>query len=469
MCLSPVLLDNPMASRLWYYRTSLYIDSKLDNSWTHSNKNTFFAFSSLKSLVGFYVKVHDTSIKETDPKKIDYLVNNTYIIVNGLRINCFISAPCGHCSLCKDSRRREYQARALFEASDYPWMYFYTLTYSDIHLPVCGLLREHVVSFHKRFRENLSIEYSKRYNCSLQDARSAMSYRTLYVGEYGTDVRYSRRPHYHGILFFKNCIPDKDLPWVHDIFKSSWIYGIITDFQSVRNPSASARYICKYITKQDLSVVPEGKNPTFIQGPSRNGGLGCSNIAKHLDSILNSKDNCITLRCGSFCTRTKIPKAVLDKVFPTFSRVYGSSVCNTFYEIDRVLSEAVDRSEKSFFFDKSFLSICHDILKSYDWLRVGLRKEVTQDFFDKYGPFGYVDELKSLDDYELYERLYCLIYSKLCSLPPTPQQFFQLFSSKLHWQNSLVLPDLPFEERMLQKESRALNNLKYVELHMLHE
>lgn len=474
MCESPILLYNPTAVQILQFAD--YIVIKGEIIWEKGNKNIMPTFSQCAVLSGFYrgSRRHDgTPNKETDPEIIDIIVKDNFIYVGNTRVNLFISCDCGHCSLCKDNKRRELESRALLEAADYPCMFFYTLTYDDAHLPQCGLCPHDVSAFNTRFRELIAIRYSKRHKCDLYSARVFTSFRTFFVGEYGVDPRYTRRPHYHGILFFKNPIDDKDVKFVYRCLRDAWGKGSRYDFQKCKSPAACARYVTKYITKQDMSCVPEGKCPLFYRTPRRGGGFGASKLEDHIDAIVHSTDNRIYLHIAGSVVNIKIPKFVLQKVFPTLSRLYPD--LNSLYQeltflrdslVKSILSKCKRFPDDPFYrgFDSSLISIVNskfsDFLSRFGYLFASSKSNVkyrsfytehsSQSFGNLFDSFIYVLEL--LEDY--------------C---PTFDEFKTNFFPKLVWQNRLQIPDISYRERLRAKYSIALNNVNYVHTHHMNE
>lgn len=450
-----------MAERLWPFRTDCYFNGQ-------HNKLPNLSFNQYTALCGAY----EGQSFITNAEQIDKVVKNSYIYVSNHRVNTFIAAPCGRCIACQDFRRREYESRALFEAADYPNLFFFTLTYSDKHLPKCGLFRPHVVQFLKLFRETLAYKYSKFFNVSIEQARIDTRFRVFYCGEYATDPRYTRRPHYHGILFFEKPVPQRWFNWFRKIFRKCWHYGRRFDLQYVKNPVASARYICKYITKQNINVAPEGKNPCFVQGPTQC-GLGSSKLENHLEDILMSTDNRVYLHIGRQVCNVRIPKFLLTKIFPTFSRLYrtekkslfDSKLCDIFYDLELIRQELLYRQETDPF---CFYNV-HDfdyIFFSFDWLRVTMKRnsvDVERMLIRKFDTTAYYQQF---DTKSLLDE-YLTTLHRLFDFLPTPQEFIEQFSKKLEWQNKLQIPDLPYEKRLQSQTNVALNNLNYVKSRML--
>lgn len=463
MCLNPLLLTNPMAQRLWNLRSQTFLRGV-------RNFSKDMPFHTYTTLCGFNrSKYSDYSVEF-----VDEVVNSCYIFVNGTRINCFINVPCGSCSHCLDGKRREYTSRALFEASDFPNMLFFTLTYANSYLPKFGLHKPHVQQFLKLFRERLALAYSERFECDIKEARSATAFRVLYVGEYGVDPRYTKRPHYHGIIFLKNHLPHKDFFWFFKIFRQCWKYGTQFDLQYINTPAAAARYVTKYITKQQMyDVVPEGKNSCFIQGPHKC-GLGSACLDNHLEDILKSTNNRVTLRIGSQVVTVQIPKFLLTKVFPSFSRVFNKlvpSFIDLFSDLKLIRAILKERRETSPLFpvfnveDYDYLLESFSYLGDYDHKPMSLAryKSLHDPYSEWHNMSDYYDHFGDDELIDIYvETLYAC-----CDYFPNQQQFIEMFFGKLQWQNNLVLPDLPLQQRLSNNESIVLNNFNYVQKRML--
>lgn len=324
MCLCPKLIVSPVWRRMAPYSTALYIDNK---EITHAPNLTNFNILFNLSYDCRHLALNSDGTC-SDVAAIDKIINNCYGIVNGLHIPVFFAAPCNKCLECSYLKRNQLVKRALFEASDYPSMYFFTLTYDDRHLHEFGLCRRDCVLAFKQFR----IQLDRFMNIPevIQD-RPPVSVRIWYAGEYATDKRYTCRPHYHGLMFFSRHLTIKEQYRLRQIFyhmsnffdnnnvSNFWPHGFVRDLQICRTPFACARYISKYLTKQKLGEIPVGKMPSFIQGPSRNGGFGCSHIERYADSILKSPDFTITLfdRCGNKPVKTSAPAYLLRKLFGT--------------------------------------------------------------------------------------------------------------------------------------------------------
>lgn len=94
--------------------------------------------------------------------------------------------PCGQCMPCRITKRQSWTFRILAEMLEWPYVYFVTLTYDDVHLPEWGsLCSRDLTLFFKRLRKR------------------GFVFRYFAVGEYG-DRTY--RPHYHVVFYSESPI-----------------------------------------------------------------------------------------------------------------------------------------------------------------------------------------------------------------------------------------------------------------------
>lgn len=141
-----------------------------------------------------------------------------------------LQVPCNKCAECLESKRSEWHFRCYHQVKDCinhgGFVYFDTLTYDDNHIPKLSdyfdivknkisdftcFNRSHLRDFFKRLRRRLTYHFGN------------VSFKYFLTSEYGTDPRYTHRPHYH-IMFFvygKNMLPFNFSTFVAD----SWIYG----------------------------------------------------------------------------------------------------------------------------------------------------------------------------------------------------------------------------------------------------
>lgn len=340
MCLNPTLSFNPTWLRLCSPEGATINNAPyvglvpLTHSFIRQCAESFgLSFDDKGSLV-------------SEPSDVLRFLDSNFGIFGSSRIPVFVAFPCNRCILCLDSKRAEYERRLLFEASDYPNMAFFTLTYDNAHLPACGLYRKHVSSWLKLFRIRLE-RLAPFFNID----PSRLHFRCFYVGEYGT--KRTCRAHYHGLIFFKNQLTPIENYFFSSVFwdrkthtkdfglSRCWQHGFMRSFSFVRNAEASSRYISKYILKQSHNYVPEDKNPHFVCGPSRGGGLGCSKLEAHVHNILNVPTPYCSVRIRNKCVNVFVPRNILSKLFPSPSRLlpYCSSVVKLLISLESRLTE----------------------------------------------------------------------------------------------------------------------------------
>ena len=176
--------------------------------------------------------------------------------------NIFV-LPCGKCSSCLISKRKEYAVRCAMEAKEHQFSCFVTLTYDEEHCP-SKLIKRDLQYFIKKLRNK---GHKLRY---------------FGCGEYGGQTA---RPHYHIILF--GYYPDDLKPFTKSpsgvmLFTSKevssvWNKGFCTiqDFDPY-----CAGYVAGYTTKKI------GKDEGFLL-MSKKPGLGRSYMEKNVDKILD--------------------------------------------------------------------------------------------------------------------------------------------------------------------------------------
>lgn len=278
-----------------------------------------------------YVKYFDTHTVYNERKTTDYVKKHYYVYnsTTGETHPLFFGCPCDSCVDCLGSKYSELSARLQFEALSYPdecRVIFFTLTYSDAHLPFRGVSREDITDF-----RNLLHIYARRYGLPT-------GFREFIVSEYGTDPRYTHRPHYHGLIF------GLDLQSVYGRIKlftkailKAWKGRGRLEWEFARSNHGVSKYCTKYVIKGlNNDFVPKGKNPNFISYPIKSGGLGVNALKNPviLDKILNSTDGSITVNTLEYgeagacqgLSRIRIPRFIIDKLFPPFSRFITSNI-----------------------------------------------------------------------------------------------------------------------------------------------
>lgn len=188
-----------------------------------------------------------------------------------------IQIPCGECPECQKIKKEEWYFRAYYEAKS-TWdaggyVYFDTLTYDNEHLPhindylddkqkVSNMLNvscfnvEHYRFFMMRLRRQL--EYAG------YDIRGNLKY--FLTSEYGTDERFTHRPHYHVLFFVKLDIdPLQFSKFVNNAWQMGRTDGIDWHpatyvYNHVFSPKYNAdtvhlqsvcNYVAKYVTKDN--------------------------------------------------------------------------------------------------------------------------------------------------------------------------------------------------------------------------
>ena len=221
----------------------------------------------------------------------------------------YMLVPCNECTICINSKQQSWAKRAIAESQTHPDRpYFFTLTYKDQFLPANGVDKEEIQKFLKRLRRNIDKDGYDN------------SFRYMIVSEYGADPRYTRRAHYHGIIFGLS-IPEEynhnqilqeqwvksqiDRAWQREITHAkvvaycnlrtrkehnkivySYSYEQIgrTDLQKIKKNSGSFYYTFKYTGKPNEH--PVGKNDNFfLTSRGNQGGIGSAFIEHYRDYL----------------------------------------------------------------------------------------------------------------------------------------------------------------------------------------
>lgn len=197
------------------------------------------------------------------------ICDNPYVNVTGMLFGC------GQCVHCRVNRRRVWAHRIMLEAAQYESNAFFTLTYSDEHLPSTGsLVPEHCQLWLKRLRK----------------ACEPDRFRFYLVGEYDDGWR----PHYHGALFnFLSCRYGQSQYGNLrsrccdrcELVRETWGKGFI-HLGTVEKSSAGylAKYVVKSMTRCDDERL-QGRHPEFMRS-SRRRGLGYSGLWELADVLM---------------------------------------------------------------------------------------------------------------------------------------------------------------------------------------
>lgn len=158
---------------------------------------------------------------------------------------------------CQKRKFRDYRIRLLYELQKYPNSIFITLTFDN---PSLSEFQDNPNRSIRLFLDRVRKKYGKQV-------------RHWIVAEYGSK---HGRLHYHGILF--------DIDIGNDELFSLWKYG--NTFVGYAN-EATAKYIVKYLTKQDTKgicppriITSKGIGESWLNTPE------CKLAQKSLDMIL---------------------------------------------------------------------------------------------------------------------------------------------------------------------------------------
>lgn len=235
-------------------------------------------------------------------------IDDYYVISpDGETFPVYMAVPCGHCTLCRDHKSKEWMTRCLCETatSEYPPL-FITLTYRNEDLPSDGVSKSDVDDFMKRFRMRVNRHFNAKFNL-----------RFLLVAEYGSNTH---RAHYHMLLWNMPFLPVADgklSSWetLHDFIQDAWSHGWIG---LDRCKDASGKYCMKYMRKD--CYVPEGCNPTFMKS-SRRRGIGYEFAASQTAFFREHPD------CATMCVTNPFDGSVTNCVIPSyFKRIWFPSL-----------------------------------------------------------------------------------------------------------------------------------------------
>lgn len=193
----------------------------------------------------------------------------------------YIEVPCGHCADCKKSARLAWRFRSHHHVKNClthgGFVYFDTLTYDEQHVPRLshyvpikkteiridskGKKYEHVIyelpdvyvfdnSHWRNFLKNLRRQLDYHYK--------GVKFTYFLTSEYGTDERYTHRPHYH-VLFFVNSTRLIDNYTFSSLVSKCWPYGrtdglpyqsnLYVDEHTYTSPHEDTMKLCNYVSK----------------------------------------------------------------------------------------------------------------------------------------------------------------------------------------------------------------------------
>lgn len=148
--------------------------------------------------------------------------------------------PCGTCSVCRNSRSREWISRFFCESEAFSYgAFFGTLTYNDKALDgEKNLRKSDFQKYMKRVKRRLGL-----YNCRL---------RYSYVGEYGTQ---HGRPHFHFIIcgVSDQKYPNRDeRERIIEVLRECWtkkMHDSFCDISTIGSPERAIQYMIYYQDK----------------------------------------------------------------------------------------------------------------------------------------------------------------------------------------------------------------------------
>lgn len=265
----------------------------------------------------------------------DHVTKNNidkYQIINpdtGETFPMFLLVPCNKCKLCNEKKAQQWSFRALCESfMSKTQAYFITLTYNNAHLPKFGVFPEEVQLFFKRVRirlDRLNITHNLRY---------------IAVSEYG---HYSKRPHYHIILWnfpqeFGNAY--SRLKLIEDCWRrptgeynpdGSPVTRSIGFAYCVPVLDGGINYVMKYMSKKEN--CPPGMNSTFLLASKKNGGIGSAYGETLRAHYYAHPDTCdmsvINIYTGQNLT-VMLPHYYREKFFPSESKCFNPDFVRNF-------------------------------------------------------------------------------------------------------------------------------------------
>ncbi|WGL30961.1 replication initiator protein [Dipodfec virus UOA04_Rod_582] len=458
-------------------------------------------------------------------EKIYEVVKSSVILYKGSSFPIFTALPCSKCKFCRESHRKQIEYRAIIEAANSGSVFFFTLTYDDLHVPADGLVKSDVIKAMKNLRN-----YIKRYldfDCS---------FTVLYCGEYG-GKRF--RPHYHGMIFVHEFLTQKQIFQIEELFcptcshfnevyryemdkgnefrflnacksrhclpsqfykdhprlEGVWPHGIFFDFQSARNSIALCRYITKYITKNAEFICDspdyfkcidrlEGhKNPFFIQMP-KSVGLGCRYMHLYRDSILCSHDMSIAVRTPfGGVLRVGIPHIYVQKLFPGLS-----SFCPNCIFTAHVVSALISYYKRcwQYMFDSPIFHDSHLLIGElmlefapYEYLtKYSLRRKqmlkldvVIGCIIGIYHNSNYKTSLHPPNLFDEFDFSFLSVLKKhidILKSCPTQSEYESLMIAKSNWYRNKVVPEMSVIENMRCEQYKIWRNLTYTRRKMVY-
>lgn len=146
------------------------------------------------------------------------MCTNKILIRSNSRFIDVVSAPrlyryvnCGCCAECQNVRMAEYQLRLYYEQQRCldagGFVLIDCLTYSDDYLPRLHRYFDVPLNYGYKCFDSMDV---RLFLVRLRQHLRRLGYKDdvfsyFYVGEFGTDERYTKRPHYHIVFFVRNA------------------------------------------------------------------------------------------------------------------------------------------------------------------------------------------------------------------------------------------------------------------------
>ena len=163
-----------------------------------------------------------------------------------------LEVPCGKCAECKKAKRLEWHFRTYHECLDCVnkggFIYYDTLTYAPEYLPMLSHfieLPESVTDF-SCFNHTHWRNFLKNLRRQLDYHHKGVKFKYFLTSEYGTDDRYTHRPHYHILFFVFGTI---DPYTFSSLVSSCWLYGRTDGL-----PYKTRTYVADNIFGRDLGI-----------------------------------------------------------------------------------------------------------------------------------------------------------------------------------------------------------------------
>lgn len=209
-----------------------------------------------------------------------------------------ITAPCGKCIYCLQTKQSSWATRLEYELRGSQYAHFLTFTYTDENLPIDNegqghLVKSHFQAFLKRLRHFYPKVRVKYYS----------------VGEYGSETL---RPHFHGIFFNLPfpLVTDLDLRNMKRAIEPIWKNGNV-DCGKVT--PASIAYVTKYLING--MYLPDGLSPPFALMSK---GLGSSYINDKTKKYHFEKQRFHITKQGGITTA--LPRYYKEKIFSDYEK-----------------------------------------------------------------------------------------------------------------------------------------------------